>query len=161
MGNSKSRSRMVEDFPSDKIIDVVEISGGVLGREITERCGNEGNHANLKKSEETTLRFLRNAITVRAEAIEDGADLTNAAFIFMLPGREFVIRAGDGDWEYFFSDDDRNEVSGQCVRKGRKKPSQQDGWIGFRLFQNLFCSSREASATTTKEKTGVLALTES
>ena len=81
--------------------------------------------------------------------------------MFMLPGREFVIRAGDGDWEFFFSEDDRGEVSGQCVRKGRKKPSQQNGWIVSQFIRNIFCFSRGAStATLTEGKTVVLALTD-
>ena len=31
-----------------------------------------------------------------------GADLSNSAFIFSLPGRDFVIQTGNDDWEIFF-----------------------------------------------------------
>lgn len=148
MGNSKSR--MVEDYPRDQIIEVNEISSGVLGREITKRCGNEGNHGNLKRSGQTTLRFLRAAITVREEAIEAGADLTNAAFIFSVPGREFVIRAGDGDWEFFLSEDDKDEIHGQCVRKGKTKTLLQSVWNGCRYVGRFVCSPREALTKTSR-----------
>ena len=129
-----------QDYPCDAIIDVYEITSIVLGREITKRCGNEGNHGNLGKSGQRTLRFLQTAITVREEAIEAGANLTNASFILALPGREFVIRAGDGDWEFFFSEDDQGEVHGQCVRKGKTKTWIQHIWNGSRYFGRSVCS---------------------
>ena len=93
----------------------------ILGKEITKRCGNEGRHKDLKKSGETTLRFLQTAISFVPDAIKDGADLTNAAFIFAQPGREFVIKSGNGDWEFYFSEDDSDEILGRCVRTGRRQ----------------------------------------
>lgn len=147
---------LFQDYPTDRIIDVNEISGGVLGREITRRCGNEGNHTNLRKSGQTTLKFLRTAITVRELAIEAGADLTNAAFIFSLPGREFVIRAGDGDWEFFFSEDDQGEVHGPCVRKGKTKTWFQQVRNGCSHVYRFLCSPRENLLS----NSGPLALTE-
>ena len=42
--------------------------------------------------------------------------MSNAAFIFAQPGREFVIKAGGGDWEYHFSEDESGRIWGRCVR---------------------------------------------
>ena len=44
------------------------------------------------------------------------ADLTNAAFIISHLGKEFIIQAGNGDWEFFFSEDAKDVVHGRCVR---------------------------------------------
>ena len=33
-----------------------------------------------------------------------GADISNAAFIFSQPGRDFVIQTGNDDWEIFFDE---------------------------------------------------------
>lgn len=137
-----------QDYPSDRIIDVNEITSIVLGREITKRCGNEGNHGNLGKSGQRTLRFLQTTITVREEAIEAGANLTNAAFILALPGREFVIRAGDGDWEFFISEDDRGEIHGQCVREGKTKTWIQRVWNGYRCLRRSARSNGRRLALT-------------
>ena len=100
---------------------VKKISSTILGREITKRCGNEGQHKDLSEKDQTTLRFLQSAISFISDAVNMGADLTNAAFIFSQSGREFVIQAGNGDWEFFFSEDANNVVHGRCVRKGPKQ----------------------------------------
>lgn len=122
MGNNKSR--MTSDYPEDMIFYVKKISSTFLGREITKRCGNEGQHNNLEEKDKTTLRFLQAAISYISEATDLGADLSNAAFIFSQPGREFVIQAGNGDWEFFFSEDLNNTVHGHCVRKGPKQATR-------------------------------------
>ena len=46
-----------------------------------------------------------------------GADLNNASFIFAQPGREFVLKAGHGDWEFYFSQSNDGNIYGRCVRK--------------------------------------------
>ena len=38
-------------------------------------------------------------------ALEDGADLENAVFIFAQAGSEFVVEARGGEWEYYFSEE--------------------------------------------------------
>ena len=48
-----------------------------------------------------------------------GADLSNAAFIFSQPGRDFVIRLGD-----LFSEDLKITVHGHCFHKGPKQASR-------------------------------------
>lgn len=115
---------MTSDYPRDMIFYVKKISSTFLGREITKRCGNEGQHNNLEEKDKTTLRFLQAAISYISEATDLGADLSNAAFIFSQPGREFVIQAGNGDWEFFFSEDLNNTIHGHCVRKGPKQASR-------------------------------------
>ena len=65
----------------------------------------------------TTLRFLRAAISFIPDAMNDGADMRNAAFILSQPGREFIIQAGSGDWEFYFSVEEDGEIYGRCVCK--------------------------------------------
>ena len=115
---------LFKDYPSDMIFYVKKISSTFLGKEITKRCGNEGQHNDLEEKDKTTLKFLQAAISYISEATNMGADLSNAAFIFSQPGREFVIQAGNGDWEFFFSEDLKNTVHGHCVRKGPKQASR-------------------------------------
>ena len=94
-----------------------EITSPVLGREIIKRCGNEGQHPHLDQKGKTTLKFLRASISFIPEVIDVGRDLSNASFIFTQPGGEFVIIAGNGDWEFYFSQSYDNEIYGRCVRK--------------------------------------------
>lgn len=106
----KNYSRNVKIF-------VNEITGPVLGRELVRRCGNEGQHRYLDAAGSTTLRFLRAAISFIPDALDDGADMRNAAFILSQPGREFLIQAGDGDWEFYFAEDQYGQIYGRNVRK--------------------------------------------
>ena len=115
---------LFKDYPRDMIFYVKKISSTFLGREITKRCGNEGQHNDLEEKDKTTLTFLQAGISYISEATDMGADLSNAAFIFAQPGREFVFQAGNGDWEFFFSEDLNKTVHGRCVRKGPKQASR-------------------------------------
>lgn len=117
MGGILGRGRMVEDYPRNVRIHVKKITSTVLGRERIKRCGNEGQHRYLDDTGYTTLRFLQAAISFIPVALDDGADMSNAAFIFAQPGRQFVIEAGQRDWEYYFSEDQSRNISGRCVRK--------------------------------------------
>lgn len=77
----------------------------------------------------TTLKFLRAAITFIPDAMCEGADMRNAAFIFTQPGREFLIKAGNGDWEFYFSEDEYGgDIWGRCVRK----PLRRYLWDGVK-----------------------------
>lgn len=96
---------------------VKRISGVTLGKEIVKRCGNEGHHRHLKEKKEATLRFLQAAISFVPVASNDGADLANASFILNQPGCEFVVQAGGGDWEFYFSEDSKGNITGQCTRQ--------------------------------------------
>ena len=98
-------------------ICVLDINGRAIGREITRRCGNEGQHLYLNDEDWTTLRFLRAANSFIPDARDDGADMRNCAFILRQPGREFVIISGNGDWEFDFCEDADGEIYGRCVRK--------------------------------------------
>ncbi len=121
-----------------------KITSTVLGKEITKRCGNEGKHRDLNKTGQTTLRYLQTAISYLPDAIETGADLTNAAFIFAQPGREFVMKSGKGDWEFYFSEDANDKILGRCVREGRKPVlstfwndcKKSFAWFSFKLFED-------------------------
>lgn len=94
-----------------------EITSPVLGSELIKRCGNEGQHSRLDEEGKTTLKFLRAAISFVPEVIDVGGDLSNASFIFSQPGREFVLIAGNGDWEFYFSQGSDSGIHGRCVRK--------------------------------------------
>ena len=104
-----------------------EITGVTLGRELVRRCGNEGQHRYLDAAGYTTSRFLRAAISFVPDALDDGADMCNAAFILSQPGREFVILSGNGDWEFYFAEDQDGDIYGRNVRK----PFLRFVWNGF------------------------------
>ena len=92
---------------------MAKITSPALGNEVR-KLENKGC---LSAHERTTIRFLKAANNFLPDVVEDGADLTNAAFIFAQPGREFVVKAGGGDWEYYFSEDDYSNITGRCVRR--------------------------------------------
>ena len=48
---------------------------------------------------------------------EYGANMQNASFIYAQPGNEFVITAGNGDWEFYFSQSEEDKISCYCTRK--------------------------------------------
>ena len=108
-------------------IRVREISKVTIGQVEVRRCGNEGSPSRrLRQREitheeyyaiETTRRILRAARSFIPDAQEDGADMKNAAFILSIPGRDFIIKAGDGDWEYVFEEGQDGEIYGRCVRE--------------------------------------------
>ena len=60
-----------------------KIESMFLGRKITKRCGNEGQHKDLEEKQA--------AISYTSEATNMGADLSNGEFIFLQPGGEFFI----------------------------------------------------------------------
>ena len=82
------------------------------------RCGDEDQQQNLSEQGKATRQFIKAAISFIPEALKAGADLTNTSFIFAQPGRAFAIRAGDGDWEFYFSEKDDGKVRGECTRVG-------------------------------------------
>ena len=96
---------------------VGEINGRTIGREIIKRCGHEGRHPFLEGEDEATLRFLRAANSFIPDAEEDGADMKNVAFILRIPGREIVLKSGNGDWEYDFCEESDGEIYGRCIRQ--------------------------------------------
>lgn len=95
-------------------VRVNDINERTLGKEILRRCGNEG-------------RYQRAAISFVPDARGDGVDLTNACFILHQPVGSFVIKSGNGDWEFKFSQDDRGNISGTCERQ----PLRRYLWDGF------------------------------
>lgn len=111
------RGRMTKSYSRDVKIFVNEITPATLGRQVVRRCGNEGQHGYLDAAGYTTLQFLRAAISFVPDALDDGADMRNAAFILSQPGREFLIQSGNGDWEFYFSEDQYGEIYGRNVRK--------------------------------------------
>ena len=94
-----------------------KITVPALGKVLIAECGNEGHHPYLSAEEKATLQFLRAAISFVPLALEAGADMENASFLFAQPGKEFAVVAGKGDWEFFFYTDSRGDISGHCVRR--------------------------------------------
>lgn len=117
-GGSIIRRRRVATHIPDKTY-VQEITPVELGRFLVKTCGNEGQHPYLDEKGKTTLKFLRASIAFIPEAIaEYGANMRNGSFIYAQPGNEFVITAGNGDWEFKFSQSQNpNEISCDCLRK--------------------------------------------
>ena len=104
-------------YSRDVKIFVKEISGVTLGRELVRRCGNEGQHRHLDAARYTNTQFLRVAISFVPDALDDGADMCNAAFVLSQPGREFLIQSGSGDWEFYFAEDQYGDIYGRNIRK--------------------------------------------
>ena len=111
---------------SDVII-VDEITKISVETQLINRCGKEGaNERSYRegiideeeyKEIEVTKKILTAANSFIPDAEEDGADLTNAAFILSQPWRSFVIQAGNGEWEYIFEREYDGNIYGRCVRK--------------------------------------------
>ena len=119
---------LFKSYSRDVKIFVNEITPATLGRQVVRRCGNEGQHGYLDAAGYTTLQFLRAAISFVPDALDDGADMRNAAFILSQPGREFLIQSGNGDWEFYFSEDQYGEIYGRNVRK----PFLRYAWDGVK-----------------------------
>lgn len=148
-----------QDYPSNMTFYVKKISSIILGKEIIKWCGSEGKHKDLNEDDQTTLRFLQTAISFVSDAVNMGADLTNAAFIISQPGRQFVIQAGNGDWEFFFSEDANNVVHGRCVHKGPKQVRRHIWNSCVSFVSNLGSANEEdIPITALAGRTGLLAL---
>lgn len=109
------RTRLAEQFPY--IYPMSKITVPALGKVLIAECGNEGQHPYLSEEGKTTLAFLRAAISFVPLALDAGADMQNASFLFAQAGIEFAIVAGKGDWEFFFYPNCRGEIFGHCVRR--------------------------------------------
>lgn len=110
---------LYQDYKIKVIIKVKKITVPIIGEEITSRFGNdEEEWEKLDKTDSVTLKFLKAAHSFIPQAKEAGTDFKNAAFIFAQVGREFVIKAGNADWEFYFSEEDDGKIRGKCVRKG-------------------------------------------
>ena len=48
---------------------------------------------------------------------------------------EFTVKAGKGDWEYYFSEDSINNIADKCVRRPRLRPI----WIGITSTVSRVC----------------------
>ncbi|KAL9964563.1 hypothetical protein ACROYT_G028219 [Oculina patagonica] len=115
MGNLFGRQRVAKGY--DQTFYVTYINGCTLGRLIINKCGNAGNWSSLNYEKAMTLRFLQAAITFVPDASNDGADLSNASFILNVPRSAFVVKAGDGDWEFYFTEDNYGNITGKCTRQ--------------------------------------------
>ena len=119
------------------------INGQTLGRELTRKCGEEEQWPKLDAPGKTTLRFLRYAISYVPSALKVGADLNNTSFIFNQPGREFVITSGDGDWEFYFYQDEKENIIGEKIR-------QPPLWTEFKRFGRFLLLLLQHKSTTYK-----------
>ena len=80
-------------------------------------CRKKKAFSSLSEFDQTQVKFLREAIHFIPQALNDRANLKSAIFIFALPGRQFAFKSGAGDWEYYFSQDNHNKITGRCTRK--------------------------------------------
>ena len=94
-----------------------KITVSALGKVLIAESGNESQHPYLSEEEKATLRFLRAAISFVPVALDIGADMENASFLFAQPGKEFAVVAGKGDWVFLFYLKYHGDISGRCVRK--------------------------------------------
>ena len=75
-------------------IPVKKINAIALGEEVKKRIQNK---EGLSDQDETSIKFLKEAINCIPLANENGADFENAAFIFNPPTGQFIVIAGKGD----------------------------------------------------------------
>ena len=104
------------EFPEESTIELEEITPDVFGEKIYFLQKKKA-FSSLSEFDQTQVKFLREAIHFIPQALNDRANLKSAIFIFALPGRQFAFKSGAGDWEYYFSQDNHNKITGQCTRK--------------------------------------------
>ena len=104
------------EFPEESTIDVEEITPYILGEKMNS-LQKKNAFSSLSEFDQTQVKFLREAIHFIPQALNDRANLKSAIFIFALPGRQFAFKSGAGDWEYYFSQDNNNKITGRCTRK--------------------------------------------
>ena len=75
-------------------IPVKKINAIALGEEVKKRIQNK---EGLSDQDETSIKFLKEAINCIPLANENRADFENAAFIFNPPAGQFIVIAGKGD----------------------------------------------------------------
>ena len=104
------------EFPEESTIELEEITPDVFG-EMIYFLQKKKAFSSLSEFDQTRVKFLREAIHFIPQALNDRANLKSAIFIFALPGRQFAFKSGAGDWEYYFSQDNHNKITGRCTRK--------------------------------------------
>ena len=104
------------EFPEESTIELEEITPDVFGEKIYFLQKKKA-FSSLSEFDQTQVKFLREAIHFIPQALNDRANLKSAIFIFALPGRQFAFKSGAGDWEYYFSQDNHNKITGRCTRK--------------------------------------------
>ena len=75
-------------------VPVKKIIAIALGEEVEKRIQNK---EGLSDQDETSIKFLKEAINCIPLANENGADFENAAFIFNPPAGQFIVIAGKGN----------------------------------------------------------------
>ena len=60
---------------------------------------------------------------------------------------QFIIQAGNGDWEFFFSEDGKDVVHGRCVRKSQRFLSLIGKLLSFPVRTPLFLLSQLLNTT--------------
>lgn len=115
-----------QGFPDEFKLRVERIGPHILGDKIKAL-----KEADTNEFDEMKIQFLKAAIHLFPSMLEDRADLENAAFIFALPGTQFILISGKGDWEYYFSQDvNDNKIIGRCNRK----PWREYIWDGIKFI---------------------------
>ena len=94
-----------------------KITPATLGQVLISRCGNEDRWDFNTPAQKRDREFLQKAICFIPEAIKEGADLENTAFIFCFPGGDFAVIAGNHDWEFTFLMDEEGCIRVECTRE--------------------------------------------
>ena len=106
-----------------------KITAIALGEEVGQK--KIQNKERLSEHNETSIKFLKEAISCIPLADEDGADFENTAFLFNPPAGKFIVIAGKSDWEYYFSEGGSNNITCKCVRKPWLMYLWNKGTFGF------------------------------
>lgn len=91
------------------------ITPAFLGKVLIWRCGNEAQWPSNTPAQKRDREFLQKGISFIPEAIEEGADLQNTAFIFCFPGEDFAVTSGNHDWEFIFFIEN-GDIHVKCTR---------------------------------------------
>ena len=98
----------------------VKITPASLGQVLISRCGTEDRWPSNTSAQKRDREFLEKGISFIPEAIKEGADLENTAFVFCFPGGDFAVIAGNHEWEFTFLLDEKGCIRVECTRETTK-----------------------------------------
>lgn len=97
-----------------------KITPAILGKVLVLRCGNETRWPSNTPDQKRDREFLQRGISFIPEAVKEGADLENTAFIFCFPGKDFAVMSGNHQWEFTFFIEN-GDIRVKCTRETTRR----------------------------------------